>query len=477
MVGIVSYGAYIPIYRLSLETIGAAWGKPVGRGEKAIANADEDSITMAVEAVIDCLTGREREVVDRLYLASTTTPYREKQSASIVRAATDLREEIVTVDITNSLRGMTSAIDSAVNSVKAGVAKNVMVVASDNRIPTPNSEFEPIFGDGSAAFLIGDTDVAVSIEGSYSLSSEFLDVWRKEVDSYPMAWEDRFIREEGYEKIIPMVVQTLMKNYGVTPKDFTKAVYYGPDAKIHNTLAKKMGFDPKTQVQSPMFNVIGNTGCALAPMMLVAALEEAKPGDKILFVTYGDGADAYILQVTDQIEKIRDRRGIKRHLDSKMMITAYGKYLQMRHDIVNWGAEIRPLRRSSLPFIWRDRKMVYALYGQKCKSCGNIQYPKQRVCMYCQTKDNFEPIRLSDKTGRIFTFSKDERAAEIILPKVIAIVDIDGGGRFYTSLTDRDADKVDWDMPVEFTFRMFLDGTAEGSGFRNYMWRARPIRC
>ena len=121
--------------------------------------------------------------------------------------------------------------------------------------------------------------------------------------------------------------------------------------------------------------------------------------------------------------------------------------------------------------------MIYALYGQKCKSCGEIQYPKQRVCMYCQAKDNFDPIRLSDKTGKIFTFSKDERAAEIILPKVISIIDLDGGGRFYTSLTDRDADKVDWDMPVEFTFRMFLDGTAEGSGFRNYMWRARPIRC
>ncbi|MFC1925157.1 hydroxymethylglutaryl-CoA synthase [Chloroflexota bacterium] len=476
MVGIVSYGAYIPIYRLSLETIGAAWGKPVGRGEKAIANADEDSITMAVEATIDCLTGREREVVDRLYLASTTTPYREKQSASIVRAATDLREDIITADIGNSLRGMTNAIDAAANAIKAGAAKNAMVVASDTRLPAPNSEFEPILGDGAAAFLLGDTDVAVSIEGSYSLSSEFHDMWRKESDIYPMSWEDRFVREEGYEKILPQVVQTLMKNYGVTPKDFTKAVYYGPNARIHATLAKKMGFDPKTQVQDPMFNSVGNTGCALAPMMLVAALEDAKPGDKILFATYGDGADAYILQVTEQIEKIKDRRAIKRHLASKMMVPAYGHYLQMRN-MMDWGGELRPRRRSSLPFVWRDRKMIFALYGQKCKSCGEIQYPKQRVCMYCQTKDNFEAIRLSDKRGKIFTYSKDERAAEIILPKVISIIDIDGGGRFYTSLTDRDADKVDWDMPVEFTFRMFLDGTTEGSGFRNYMWRARPIRC
>lgn len=476
MVGIVSYGAYIPIYRLSLETIGSAWGKPLGRGEKAVANADEDTITMAVEAVIDCLTGKKREVVDRLYLASTTTPYREKQSASIIRAAADLREDIVTADIGNSLRGMTSAIDAAVNAIKAGASKNAIVVASDVRVPAPNSEFEPILGDGAAAFMLGDKDVAVSIEASYSLSSEFLDVWRKDTDAYPIAWEDRFIREEGYEKILPMAVKTLMKNYGVTPKDFAKAVYYAPDARIHATLAKILGFDAKTQVQNPMFNLVGNTGCAFAPMMLVAALEDAKPGDKILFATYGDGADVYILQVNEQIEKIKDRRAIKRHLASKMMIPAYGQYVQMRN-LMNWGLELRPRRRSSLPYVWRDRKMIYALYGQKCKSCGQIQYPKQRVCMYCQTKDNFEDIRLSDKKGKLFTFSKDERAAEIILPKVIAIVDLDGGGRFYTSLTDRDANKVNWDMPVEFTFRMFLDGTTEGSGFRNYMWRARPIRC
>src|SRR4030042_1418801 len=160
MVGIVSYGAYIPIYRLSLESIASVWGGPSGRGEKAVSNADEDSVTMAVEAVLDCLTGIERQVVDGLYLASTTTPYREKQSASIIRAATDLREEITTIDFANSLRGATNAMSAAANAVKAGEAKRVMVVASDCRLPAPKSEFEPIFGDGSAAFRMVSLQVA-----------------------------------------------------------------------------------------------------------------------------------------------------------------------------------------------------------------------------------------------------------------------------------------------------------------------------
>jgi len=472
MVGIVSYGAYIPIYRLSRESIASVWGRPLGQGEKAVANADEDSITMAVEAVIDCLTDIDRQAVDGLYLASTTTPYREKQSASIVRAATDLREEISTIDFANSLRCGTNAISAAVNAIKAEEAKRVMVVASDCRLPAPNSEFEPVFGNGSAAFLIGDSEVAVSIEGSYTLSSEFYDVWRKEKDVYPWAWEDRFIREEGYQKILPQAVNELMKKYQVAPKDFTKAIFYAPDARVHATLARIMGFD-RTQVQAPMFDSVGDTGCAFAPMMLVAALEEAKPGDKLFFASYGDGVDAYILQVKEQIE---NRRGIKRHLDSKLMLPSYGLYLQMRN-LMEWAPELRPRRRSSLTFIWRDRKMFYSLYGQKCKSCGQTQYPKQRVCMYCQTKDNFEEIRLSDKKGSLFTYSIDERAREIVLPHVRAVVDLEGGGRFYCSLTDRDVEKIDVGMPVELTFRILLDGAQEGSGFRSYMWKARPIRC
>ncbi|NQT48240.1 MAG: hydroxymethylglutaryl-CoA synthase family protein [Chloroflexi bacterium] len=119
MVGIVSYGAYIPMYRLGRETLASVWGKSQGRGEKAIANADEDTITMAIEAVIDCLTDIDRRVVDGILLASTTTPYKEKQSASIVRAAADLREDVTSMDITNSLRSCSNAFSMAMNTVKA----------------------------------------------------------------------------------------------------------------------------------------------------------------------------------------------------------------------------------------------------------------------------------------------------------------------------------------------------------------------
>lgn len=472
MPGIVSYGAYVPIYRLSREAIGAMWNKAVAKGEKAVANADEDTVTMGVEAVLDCLNGMDRNQVDGLYFATDSPPYVEKQSASIIRAATDLREDILTFDVSHSLRSAGSAMKAAMDAVKAGSAKRVMVAAAERRIPAPNSEFELQFGDGAAAFLVGDTDVAASLEGSYHISSQFVDIWKKPQDTYMQSWEDRFVRDEGYMKMIPQAVAGLLKKLGLTPKAITKAAFYGPDARTHASIGSAMGLDPKTQIQPPLLESIGNTGTALAPMILVAALEEAKPGDLILFATYGDGADAFLFKVTDQIDKVRNRRGVKRHLASKMMLPNYGKYVEIR-ELMEGEAGRRPARRSSLPVIWRERQYLFPLYGQKCRSCGNIQYPKQRICIYCQAKDNFELIRLSDKTGKVFTFSMDQRAVEIVLPKVFTVVDLDGGGRFYSVMTDRDPSKVVLGMPVEMTFRIQL----EGSGLYNYFWRVRPIRC
>jgi hydroxymethylglutaryl-CoA synthase len=472
MLGIVSYGAYIPVYRLSREAIGAMWSKATAKGEKAVANADEDSVTMAVEAVLDCLRDLDRRTVDGLYFATDSPPYVEKQSASIIRAAADLRPDMLTFDVAHSLRGGGSALKAALDSVKAGSAGRVMVVAAERRIPAPNSDFELQFGDGSAAFLIGDTDVAAALEGSYHVSSEFVDVWRKPQDSYMQSWEDRFVRDEGYTKMVPQAAKGLLDKLHLTPKDITKAAFYGPDARNHTSIGAAMGLDPKTQIQPPLLDGVGNSGTALAPMILVSALEEAKPGDRILFATYGDGADAFLFKVTDQIEKVRDRRGIKRHLASKMMLPSYGKYLEMR-DLVEGEAGRRPARRSSLPVIWRERQHLFPLYGQQCRSCGNIQYPKQRICIYCQAKDNFELIRLSDRTGKVFTFSMDQRAMEIVLPKVFSVVNLDGGGRFYSVMTDRDTSKVAVGMSVEMTFRIQL----EGSGLYNYFWRVRPIRC
>ena len=471
MVGLVSYGAYIPLYRLSRDELSRFWGTTTIKGERSVSNFDEDSLTMGVEAAVDCLHDINRELVDGLYYSSTTPPYNGKESASILAAAADLRRDIFTADFSSSLRAGSSALRAAMNAVGSGSAKRVLIVSSDRRVPAPASEHESLFGDGAAAFLVSDSNIAVAIEGSYSITSDFMDIWKLEKDIYYRTWEDRFI-QSVYTQIVKETVSSLMGKYNCTTKDFAKAVFYAPDPRTHLATARALGFDPKTQVQDPMFSVVGNAGCALAPMMLVAALEEAKAGDTILFVSYGDGCDAYILKVQDGIEKIRDRRGIKHHLESKMMLPGYGSYLRFCN-MMEWEFDLRPPDTSSLTVLWRESDQILRFKGQKCRRCGTIQYPKQYVCVHCQARRDFEEIRLSDKKGELFSFSMDERANVPVLPNVLAIVDFEGGGRFSSVMTDRDPEQLKVGMPVELTFRR----VHEGSGIHNYYWKCRPVRC
>ncbi len=470
MIGIKSFGAYVPVYRLSEAELARAWGGRGGKGERATANYDEDSLTMSVEAAIDCLTGYDRQIVDGLVFASTTSPYDEKLSASIIAAAVDLRTTVSTVDLSSSTRAGTSALKIACDAVKAGSAKNVLVTAADCRLAPPASEFEPVFGDGSAAFLISNEDVAVEIVDSYSISSDFVDVWKRAEDAYIRTWEDRFIMDHGYTEKMMAAIKGLLKKTGLKTSDFAKAVLYGPDGRSHGRLAKSLKLE-EGQIQNPMFGALGNTGAALAPMMLVAALEDAKPGDKILLANYGDGADAFVLQVTDKITNIKNRRGIKKHLASKMPIANYEKYIKFRN-LMQGEADRRPQYISSLPMMWRDRTQVIPLHGCKCRKCGKIQFPIQRICAYCQSKDDYDEVRLSDKKATVFTYSMDERALEVDPPRVWTISEFDDDGRIYITMTDRDTSKISIGMKVEMTFRRIHDG----AGVHNYFWKCRPVR-
>ncbi|MBW2369320.1 MAG: short-chain dehydrogenase, partial [Deltaproteobacteria bacterium] len=96
MAGICSYGGYVPRYRLNrmqiYKTIG--WMNPGNianaKGEKAVANFDEDTLTMSVAAGLDALNGMDRDQIDGVYVASTTLPYKERLNANIVSAAMGL---------------------------------------------------------------------------------------------------------------------------------------------------------------------------------------------------------------------------------------------------------------------------------------------------------------------------------------------------------------------------------------------------
>jgi hydroxymethylglutaryl-CoA synthase len=469
VVGITSLGAYVPVYRLMRDEISRAWRTKSLGGERAVAGHDEDSLTMAVGAALDCMRHGDKRI-DGLFFASTTSPYKEKQVASIIAAAMDLPEETRTADFGGSLRSGTIALSSAIDAVKSGSAESIMVAVSDSRMGAGKSQFEQLFGDGAAALTIGTSGVIASIEGSHALFSELLDTWRLEGDTFVQSWEERFVFGEGYMKTMERLVSGVMEKYDLSPKEFAKVVLYGPDRRSHVNLARRLGFDLRTQVQDLLFQSIGNTGAATLPIMIIHALSEARPDDRILVANYGDGGDAFILKVTRDAEKMEGKQEIKERLEKKIYID-YERYLSWR-DLVPLEEARRPDRRPpSIPCLWRERKSAVALYGDKCNRCGTVQYPPQRICAKCQAKDDFEEYRLSDMKGKIFTYAIDYLTASREVPAIIGVVDFEGGGRMMCEISECEPSKVEIGMPVG----MCLRKQSQKGSIQNYVWRARPV--
>src|SRR4030042_1602401 len=243
MVGITSYGAYVPGHRMKREDCVKAWGGFAMPGERAVAYYDEDSVSMAVEAAIDCLTGIDVKKVDGLFFATTTSPYKEKQCSALIAVPLDLRADIRTADVTTSLRAGTTALALAFDTVKAGSANSVLMATADMRLGAPAGMGEQQMGDGAAALLLGNQNVIAEILGAYSISDELAGTWRSEEDKFVRSGEDRFVMDEGYSKYVPQTIAGVLKKCGLTSKDIAKVALDPPgDPRRHGKAISQAGF-------------------------------------------------------------------------------------------------------------------------------------------------------------------------------------------------------------------------------------------
>ena len=467
MVAIASYGAYIPIYRLGRQEMSAAWGIPGVPGERSVANADEDSITMGVAASLDCMAEIDPATVDGVYFASTTPPYTEKQCASVLAGVLDLRQDIITADFTDSLRSATVAMRAAHDAIEGGSADSVLVVAADIRPAEPETMWEQLLGDGAAAFLLSKKGPA-TVRGFHSVTSEVIGPWRRSADRYVRAFEPKLETQYGYMASMLAAAKALAEQEGLAPKDISKAVFSANDPRAHATLGRQLGLE-MPQVQDTGFLLLGNTGTPQVLMMLAAALDAAKAGDKLLVANYGDGADAFLVEVSDAFPAVPGKKSLQTYLMNKRMLPNYGAYAAFRK-LTERDRYVPP---SSPVTYWRDSKMELALYGSRCRKCGMVQYPPPRVCVECGTKDELDEVKLAHK-GTVFTYTLDHLVGGEYLntpvPRIVA--DLEGGGRTFLAMTDCDPNEVSIGMTVELTLRCLHDG----AGFHNYYWKCQPIR-
>lgn len=481
MVGVRSYGGYIPRYRLNRMAVFASmgWLNPanimIAQGEKAIANFDEDAVTMAVAAAMDCVDGFDRSKVGGVYFASTTSSYKERLVANLVAGALGAGEDVRTADFTGGLKAGTTALLAALDSVAAGTANDVMVAAGDSRLAKMASPQEFMFGDGAAALMVGNDSVIAEFKGCFSTGHDFVDHMRGAESKYDRQWEERWIRDMGFGTFIPEAMNGLCAKTGMRASDFSKVIYpcyYGGARKSVN---KKLGLAPE-QVQDNLQAVVGDTGTAQSLIMFVAALEQAKPGDKIALVSYGSGCDALAFEVTKEIEKLTRRRGISGSLARRADLDNYLKYLVWREMVpAELGLRGEENKWTRWSLMWRERKTILSMEGSKCTACGTQQYPPQKICVKpeCGAVDQGEPVYLADRGGNIFSFTSDMLAATVNPPAMYGAVNINGGGKFIMDFTDCSLDDLKVGGPVEFSFRVKYRDKARD--ITNYFWKAVPV--
>ena len=484
MAGITSYGAYIPRLRLQRKAIAQAnaWFAPgmmgAAKGERAMANFDEDAVTMAVEAGRDCVPAadpiHDRAHVDAAYFASTSMPFSDRQNAGIVVAALNLEDGISSFDVTSSMRAGTSALIAALDAVKAGRVKSPLIVASEKRKARAASSQEMAYGDAAAAFTLGSDKVIAKFLGSHSVTMDFVDHFRAGDEDYDYGWEERWIRDEGYSKIVPAAIKALLEKTGVSGADIAHLILPCPFAKLDQTLAKMSGIDP-TKVRDNLAGTMGDAGSAHALIMLAHALETAKPSEKILVAQFGQGCDALLFEATPAIAEYKKHNGVSGALARRKEETNYNKYLGFNGLIeLEKGMRAEVDKRTALTVLYRKNDMLMGLVGGKCRVCGTAQFPRSRVCVNpnCKAVDSQDPYSFAEQQGTVLSWSADFLTYSLSPPNHYGMITFADGGRFMADVTDVEQGQIDSGSKVRMMFR--VKDRDEKRGFVRYFWKAAP---
>jgi len=454
------------LYRLEREKISQAWARRVSKGERAAIYFDEDALTLGMEAAQRCLEEKGKTSIDALYFASTSAPFWQRSSASFLAAACDLPAECETADFAGSLRSATTALRVGMDAVSSGRLSHVLIAAGEVRDGQPGEGEEEWFGDAGSAVTLGREGVIAEILGLASRSDDFLDEWRRDTDSFIQTQASRFSSERGYQASVVAVGTALLHKHGLQPQDCAKVILPSPDGRAHLGAAKKLGFQD-AQVQNPLYAEIGACGSATPFVLLAAALEMANPGDRLLLLGYGEGADACLLQVTEEIRARSLVQSVSDHLSEKRLYPSYQIFKKMR----TYAAEHEDGPELSNVFLAKEEKQNVRLYGSECPRCGTKQYPITRICIACHNHDSLQEVPLA-RAGEVFTFTRDHLYVAADSPTIMSVVDLDEGGRVYIQMTDVDPEDVQIGDSVVLTLRR----RKEGPTMHHYYWKCRPAR-
>jgi 3-hydroxy-3-methylglutaryl CoA synthase len=483
MLGITGYGAYIPRLRLSRKTVvqANAWFAPQfaarAKGTRAMANWDEDCITLAVAAARDCLgTDEDRTRIRSLYFASCTMPFAERLNAGIVSEALTLSDTIDALDIAGSQRAALSALATALGKAQTAPGA-VLVLAADLRRTRAASAQELDYGDGAAALLVGANNVIAEYLGSSTVSVDFVDHFRLSAEGADYQWEERWVRDEGIGKLMPRAIAEALKDSNVAADAVDHFIFPSTISRVDAQLAKTCGIKASALADNLAITV-GDTGVPHALLMLAHVLEKATPGQVIMLSQFGSGAQALVFRVTEDIKAFRPRMGVGNWLARGVEETSYTKFLAFRHQLeLDRGMRGEQDKKTALSTLYRHKSAILGFVGGKCETTGDVHYPPSRISYTpgAPALDTQTPYKLAERQATVLSWSAEYLSYYPSPPQFYGQIDFDGGGRLLMEFTDTARGEVETGTRMEMVFR--IKDLDEKRGFVRYFWKATPLRA
>ncbi|HTT17185.1 MAG TPA: hydroxymethylglutaryl-CoA synthase [Thermoplasmata archaeon] len=342
--GIVSYGAYVPRYRITPGEIGRVWGsdgESVGQGlnveRKSVPAPDEDTITISTEALRTALArgGIDPQQIGAVYVGSESHPYAVKPTATVVAQAVGATPHLTAADFEFACKAGTAAIQTCLGLVGAGMVRYGVAIGTDTSQGAPGDALEYSASAGGAAFVIGRERVICRVHRTLSYTTDTPDFWRREGQRYP-SHSGRFTGEPAYFRHVTECARSLFEAAGTSPKDYVHVVFHQPNGKFPQRVGKQLGFTDAQMRWGLVTPYIGNTYSGAALIGLANVLDHAGPNERVLVVGYGSGAgsDAFDLETTDELPRFERQHGrpVQYYLENGVEIP-YAVYAKFRGKI------------------------------------------------------------------------------------------------------------------------------------------------
>jgi hydroxymethylglutaryl-CoA synthase len=424
-IGIVGYGAYVPLQRIQSELIvrereGKREDLPeflekVRNGlllrDKAVAGISEDSITLATEAAQNALdmAGVSPDEIETVAVGSESKPYAVGTIARHVASFLGMGNRVYIADLEGACNSGMQSTAFIESQILSGRIKYGLAVGTDVAQAPVGDPLEYACGAAAGAFLLGRADRVATIEDTAAYSSLTLDFWRRDGVHVPSHF-GRTTVEAYIKHVIGAIEGMLMKHPEISLQDFDYITFHQPSGympmKTCKTLAQeKIPILDNPELEErirltpefieervrPWLRVL-DTGNTYAASTLVATcdiLDHAKPGENVLAVSYGSGAYtiATWLHVEDPILRKRGRTPtVRDYLNRRrdISLNSYRRLLRFKQHSLRSKLELPRIVAEVEPY--NGKTLTYTL----CNGCGRVFYPARDRCLEFDCKGPVE---------------------------------------------------------------------------------------